>query len=88
MSCFEGKGCKIEGILIFSTSAFTKYHTLPKFNHFHEIKDSHNLHIDLSKESSLFVTLKSFVLVSSISGTKRCQNRRISSVYLKNKDDI
>ena len=36
-SCFEGKGCRIEGSPIFSTSAFTKCHSLPTFNHFHEI---------------------------------------------------
>ena len=28
-SCFEGKGCEIEGILIFSSSAFTKCRSLP-----------------------------------------------------------
>ena len=80
MSCVDGKGCKIEGSLIFSTSAFTKCHSLPTFNHFHEIKGSHDLRIDLSKESALFVSLKSLVLMNCISGSKGCQNRRISSV--------
>ena len=47
-----------EGILIFSTSAFTKYHSLPKFNHLHEIEGEHDLRMDRSKESALFVSLK------------------------------
>ena len=41
-----------------------------------EILGSHDLLIDLNKESALFVSLK-----ICISGTKGCQNRRISSVH-------
>ena len=45
------------------------------------LKGSHDLRIDLSKESALFVSLKSLVLRSCISATKGCQNSRISSVH-------
>ena len=68
----------------YSDIFYFRVHKIPftaKIQPFYEIYGSHDLRIDLSKESVLFVSLKSLILRSCISATKGCQDRRISSVH-------